>query len=274
MQNKLFMLPKDFYKNRRLLKKMAQNDLRKRFAGSYFGVAWAFVQPVVTILVYYFVFGVAMRGGSSSGDGTPFVLYLVAGIIPWLYFQEGLTTATSAFVEYSYLVKKVVFDIDILPMVKLLSATIIHCFFILFVVILFVCYGYFPDIYYLEILYYAVCLFLLILSFAYITSSVVVFFRDLTQIVSIVLQIGVWLTPIMWEVGMLEGYSWGGAAIKILQLNPVYYIVYGYRNALINKQWFFQQPLWTLYFWVFLAVSFALGNWVFRRLRGHFADIL
>ncbi|MCD8337920.1 MAG: ABC transporter permease [Lachnospiraceae bacterium] len=274
MKKEHFKLPKDLYKNRRLLIKMAKNDLRNRFAGSYFGTIWAFIQPIVTILVYYFVFGVAMRGGSSAEGGTPFVLYLVAGIIPWLFFQEGLTNSTNSFLEYSYLVKKVVFDIDILPMVKLLSAAVVHCFFLLFVIILFGCYGRFPSVYYLELIYYALCLFLLILAFAYITSSVVIFFRDLSQIVSIVLQVGVWLTPIMWEESMLSSYSWGPTALKILRLNPVYYIVHGYRNALISKRWFFEDPLWTLYFWVFLAASFAIGTWVFNRLKGHFADVL
>ena len=72
-----------------------------------------------------------MRGGAASGDGTPFVLYLVSGIVPWMYFQEGLITGTNSFLEYSYLVKKVVFDISVLPVVKLLSALVIHLFFVL-----------------------------------------------------------------------------------------------------------------------------------------------
>ena len=92
MLKDLCTLPSDLYRNRRLVKKMAKNDLKSRFAGSYFGTIWAFIQPIVTILVYYFVFGIAMRGGAASGDGTPFVLYLVSGIVPWMYFQEGLIT--------------------------------------------------------------------------------------------------------------------------------------------------------------------------------------
>ncbi len=274
MLKSLVAIPKNLYKNRRLLFRMAGNDLRNRFAGSYFGTIWAFIQPIVTIMVYYFVFGVAMRGGSSAGDGIPFVLYLVAGIIPWLYFQEGLSTSNSCFLEYSYLVKKIVFDIDILPTVKILSATVIHCFFIFFAVILFTFYGYYPNVYYLELIYYMICMFLLILSLSYITSSVTVFFRDLVQIIGIILQIGVWLTPIMWEASMLSGYSWGGIVQKILKLNPVYYIVNGYRNAMIYHKWFFEEPLWTLYFWVFVIVCFVFGNWVFRRLRDNFADVL
>ena len=69
MLKELCTLPSALYRNRRLVKKMAKNDLKSRFAGSYFGTVWAFIQPIVTILVYYFVFGIAMRGGAASGDG-------------------------------------------------------------------------------------------------------------------------------------------------------------------------------------------------------------
>ena len=274
MWKEVFALPRDVYRNRRLVLKLAKNDFKIRYAGSYFGTIWAFIQPVVTILVYYFVFGVAMRGGAEAKEGVPFVLYLVSGIVPWLFFQEGLTCGTNAFLEYNYLVKKVVFNISVLPVVKLLSAAIVHGFFVVFIIILFACYGYFPSIYYLELLYYSGCLFLLILAMTYVTSSVVVFFRDLSQMVSIGLQVGVWLTPIMWEVTRLDQYSWGGTVQTILKLNPVYYIVHGYRNAFIDQRWFWEDPLWTLYFWVFLLGMFLFGNWVFRRLRVHFADVL
>lgn len=274
MLKELFALPLDVYRNRRLVLKLAKNDFKIRYAGSYFGTIWAFIQPVVTILVYYFVFGIAMRGGSEAGNGAPFVLYLVSGIVPWLYFQEGLLMGTNAFLEYHYLVKKVVFNISVLPVVKLLSATVVHGFFVLFVIIMFACYGYFPDWYYLQIIYYSGCLFLLILAATYVTSSVVVFFRDLSQMVSIGLQVGVWLTPIMWEATLLDHYAWGGVVKTILKVNPVYYIVQGYRNLFIEKRWFFEDGLWTCYFWGFLLVCFLFGNWVFKRLRVHFADVL
>lgn len=278
MIKELLSLPGEVYRNRRLVKKLAKNDFKMKYAGSYFGTIWAFIQPIVTILVYYFVFGVAMRGGSAiqvAGKEFPFVLYLVAGIIPWFFFQEGLVSGTNSFLEYNYLVKKVVFNITVLPVVKLLSALVVHVFFVVFVLILFACYGYFPDVYDIQVLYYSFGLFLLILAMTYVTSSVVVFFRDLSQIINILLQVGVWLTPIMWDVKMLtDNFSWGWIVVKILKLNPVYYIVHGYRNALIEKRWFFEDPWWTLYFWVFTAACFLFGSWVFKRLKIHFADVL
>lgn len=270
--NTFFSLPMDIYKNRRLVAKLAKNDFKTRYAGSYLGIVWAFIQPVITILVYWFVFSVGFRSG--TGDlGVPFVLYLVAGIVPWFFFQDALIGGTNSLLEYNYLVKKVVFNISVLPVVKIISAMFVHAFFVLFTIILYAAYGKFPDFYYLQIIYYSVCVFILVLGLSYATSAIVIFFRDLTQIINIVLQVGVWLTPIMWivEASPLMGHP---VIMKILKLNPMYYIVSGYRDTFLMKTWFWEHAGWTVYFWIFTILCFLFGSWVFKRLRIHFADVL
>lgn len=98
-------------------------------------------------------------------------------------------------------------------------------------------------------------------------------FRDLTQIISIVLQVGVWFTPIMWNIDN-PAFNIPGVIRKILMLNPMYYIVGGYRDSLVNKVWFWQRPTLTLYFWCFTGLTFAFGVFIFKRLKVHFADVL
>lgn len=108
-----------------------KNDIKKKFAGSYFGVVWAFVQPVITVLLYWFVFEKGLNSKATdlrTGIEIPFVLWLTAGLVPWFYFQEALNGGTGVLVEYSYLVKKVVFQIDMLPVVKMISALLTHLF--------------------------------------------------------------------------------------------------------------------------------------------------
>ena len=270
--NTIFSLPMDIYKNRRLVAKLAKNDFKTRYAGSYLGIVWAFIQPVITILVYWFVFSVGFRSGTGN-LGVPFVLYLVAGIVPWFFFQDALIGGTNSLLEYNYLVKKVVFNISVLPVVKIISAMFVHAFFVLFTIILYAAYGKFPDFYYLQIIYYSVCVFILVLGLSYATSAIVIFFRDLTQIINIVLQVGVWLTPIMWivEASPLMGHP---VIMKILKLNPMYYIVSGYRDALINKTAFWEYPGLTLWFWGITLFTLWAGTTVFKRLRVHFADVL
>ncbi|MDO5337383.1 MAG: ABC transporter permease [Eubacteriales bacterium] len=271
MLKRLISRPTELFRSRRLVANLAKNDFKTKYAGSYLGIIWAFIQPVITILVYWFVFSVGFRADTGS-LGIPFVLYLVAGIVPWFFFQDALNGGTNALLEYNYLVKKVVFQISVLPVVKILSAFIVHVFFVFFTIVLFTAYGYFPDIYYIQILYYSGCVFVLVLGLCYATCAIVVFFRDLTQIINIVLQVGVWLTPIMWIAeDQLAAHP---AVMTILKLNPMYYVVTGYRDTFIFKNWFFERPGWTLYFWVFAGMCFLFGSWIFGRLRVHFADVL
>lgn len=267
LSNKLVVLPVELYRNRKLILKLAVNDFKTKYAGSYLGIIWAFIQPIITILVYWFVFQVGFRSGSV---GTyPFVLWFISGIIPWFFFADALTGGSNSFIEYSYLVKKVVFRISVLPLVKIISALIVHIFFVSFLVLLFTLNKYTPDLYALQIVYYTLCMFVLVLGISYATSSILVFFKDLGQIINIFLQVGMWMTPIMWNYTMVpEKYRF------ILKINPMYYIVEGYRNSLIYKVWFWENTNLLLYFWLITIGLFTIGALIFKRLKIHFADVL
>lgn len=267
--SKFLTLPIELYENRALIWDLSKNDFKTKYAGSYLGIVWAFIQPIVTILVYWFVFTVGLKAGSMSDY--PFVIYLVSGMVPWFFFQDALNSGTNALMEYNYLVKKVVFKISILPIVKIISALFVHLFFVAFALILCACYGYLPGLHTLQILYYSACTFIFTLGCVYATSAIVIFFRDLVQIISIFLQVGVWLTPIMWDLQMLANHP---LMMKLFKLNPLYYIVSGYRDAMLSKVWFWDHWGWTFYFWVVTAAMFVIGAVVFKRLKPHFADVL
>ena len=262
------------YESRKLIARLSVNDFKTKFAGSYLGIIWAFVQPVITIFVYWFVFEKGFKPAAinnAQGVEVPYVLWLIAGMVPWFFFSDALSGGTRALLDYSYLVKKVVFQIDVLPIVKVISAIFVHLFFMAFAVLLYAIYGYYPDLYTLQILYYSVCMVILVLGLTYLTSSIVVFFRDLNQIINIVLQVGVWVTPIMWNMDTMDIAP---VFKSILKLNPLYYIVQGYRDAFINKVAFWERPKLTIYFWLFTIACVFLGNHVFKKLRMHFADVL
>ncbi|MEE0419931.1 MAG: ABC transporter permease [Lachnospiraceae bacterium] len=256
----------------KLIWTLAKNDFKTKFAGSYLGIVWALVQPIVTVLVYWFVFQVGLRQ-TADFNGCPFVLWMLAGLVPWFYFQEAMVGGTNVLMEYSYLVKKVVFKIEILPMIKMISALFIHLFFVCVAVALFCINGKFSGPYALQVIYYSFCMFALALGLCYVTSAVAVFFRDLLQIVNIILQVGVWATPIMWNLTD-PGLGLPNLLVMVFKLNPMYYIVYGYRDALVYKVWFWEHPGLTLYFWAFTIIMFLLGSRIFKRLRVHFADVL
>ncbi len=267
----LVEIPIEIYQNRKLAFTLAKNDFKTKYAGSYLGMIWAFIQPVVTILVYWFVFSVGLKAGNVGEY--PFVLFIVVGIIPWFFFSDALNGGTNALTDYNYLVKKVVFNIDILPFVKVLSALFVHFFFIGFALILCTCLGYHPTIYSIQLIYYIICNVVFVLGLSYLSASIVVFFRDLGQFINIfILQVGVWLTPIMWNAENVLSPT----AQKLFRINPMYYIVSGFRDSMLDYRWFWSgdKLLWTIYFWTLTVLVFGLGVKIFRRLKVHFADVL
>ena len=258
----------------RLIGQFARNDFRTRFAGSYLGIVWAFVQPVVTVFLYWFVFEKALHVGTSAakeGIAVPYVLWLIAGLVPWFFFSEALTSGTNALLQYSYLVKKVVFRISVLPAVKVVSCLFVHVFFVLFMFLLYTVLGLHPTAASIQVVYYTFCAGMLAWGLSFATSAIAVFFRDLTQIVSILLQVLIWATPIMWNIDVVQRNP---ALSRILKLTPLYYIVSGYRDAMITGTWFFERPGETLYFWCVTLVILFVGLGIFKRLKNSFADVL
>lgn len=264
----VFMIKKSMA-NYKMVFKLAKNDFKTKYAGSYFGILWAFVQPVVTILLYWFVFEVGFTS-RPVGD-YPFVLWLTSGLVPWFFFSDAWNGATSSLLEYSFLVKKVVFDIEILPAIKVISAFFINLFFTLFTLLVFAIKGYWPTVHTIQILYCLLCITMLSWGLSYFTSAVVVFVRDLAHLLSVVLSVLMWLTPIMWDVSMVAKYPW---LYRIMHLNPVFYIVQCYRDSVFAGKWFWENTAWTVYFWALTLLLFLLGASVFRKLKPHFADVL
>ena len=124
-----------------------------------------------------------------------------------------------------------------------------------------------------QVLYYSFAASALALGIGFLTSAVNVFFKDMAQIVSICLQFGMWLTPIMYSEQLFldKGIT---IAPLILKLNPFYYLAAGYRDSMLTGNWFFERPTLTIYFWVVTIGMMFVGLKVFKRLRPHFSDVL
>lgn len=263
----LYRFFRDLVQNRRLLSDLVKNDFKSRYLQNYLGILWAFVQPVATIVIFWFVFQVGFK--AAPVQDTPFIIWLIAGMIPWFFLAEAWQSATTSVLDNSFLVKKIVFRVSLLPIVKITSALMIHGFFLLLMLGIFMFYGYEPNLYWLQVIYYLFASLILLLGMAWITSSVVIFFRDLGQIVSMLVQFFFWLTPVFWMISMVpEQYRFW------FELNPAYYITQGYRDALIDQVWFWEKPEQALMFWSITLVTFVLGALIFRKLRPHFADVL
>ena len=263
----MFEFLKAIFQNKTLLWSLTKNDFKQRYLGNFLGITWAFIQPTATIMIFWFVFQVGFK--SQPVDNFPFILWLIAGMLPWFYFSEALSMGTNSIISNTFLVKKVVFRVSMLPIISLLTTLIVHIFFMFFMFGMYLYYGYTPQWHWIQILYYTFATSILLLGLSWITSSVVIFFRDMGQIIAMIIQFGFWLTPIFWSMKMVpEKYHW------IVELNPMVYIVDGYRNSMIYHKWFWEDMSMTIYFWTVTFIIFIIGGLTFKKLRPHFADVL
>lgn len=261
---------KELWRSKDLVWKLGKNDFKTKYAGSYFGILWAFVQPMVTILIYIFIFQFGFRANDTP-NGYPYALWLIAGIIPWFFFSEGVINATNCLLEYSYLVKKVVFKISVLPLVKILSALFVHLFFIAFAGFIYLVMGKGLIIQMVQLGYYTLCTVCFITALAYFTCAIVPFFRDFGTIINILMQVGMWACPIMWD---MSTFKMPAVLSFVLKLNPMFYVVQGYRDSFMDGVWFWERPALTVYFWIITLLLGVIGFRVFRKLRVHFSDVL
>ena len=263
----IFNFIKSIIYSREMLWRLAKNDLKERYSGSILGIAWAILQPLFTICIMWFVFSFGFK--AVPVDDVPFILWLSAGMVPWFYLSESFIMTANCIVEKSYLVKKVVFNITLLPLVKIISGIFVHTFFIIVLLLMFWLHGYRPNIYYIQLAYYMIAASCFVIALSYISSAVTVFSRDFGQLIGITVQFLFWATPIFWNLTLIpEAYRW------IFKLNPCWYIVNGYRDSLIYNRWFWEMPVASAVFWSTTVIIGVLGVILFKKLRPHFADVL
>lgn len=248
------------------LLQLSRNDIKSKYANSIFGIVWAFVMPLVTILVFWYVFQLGFR--NPPIQNAPYILWFSAAYVPWIFFVDVTTAGCNSLVEYSFLVKKIKFNIRYIPFVKVISALFVHVFFIAFLFVMYLIYGFKLQWYNIQILYYTFCTAMLGLGLVWLLSAVNVFFKDLTSLYNVLIQIGFWVTPIVWNENTMVDEQ----IRRVLEINPMHYVVNGYRDSLIFHRWFWENPYETLSFWAITAAFLVIGRIVFVKLEPFFAD--
>lgn len=258
---------KDHWENRGMLWQLAKNDFRAKYATSFLGVGWAYIQPLCTILVLWFVFQVGLR--SSDISGIPFIVWYAPAYLVWSFFQEAVAGMTNSIKEYHYLVRKVNFKVSLIPTVKLIPCIFVHLGFFIFIICLNLIYGNAIHLSNLQIIYYFFCAIAYAYGLGLICATIAPYAGDIQSIVNVVMNVGFWATPIVWNI---ENVS--GIVQKILKLNPMYYVCNGYRDAYLTHIPFWEHGWMTLYFWAVTIALILLGSHLFRKMSSDFVDVL
>ena len=269
---------RDLFRSRHLIFQLSLREFRARYLGSALGMIWALLHPLTMIAIYWFVFQFALP--NPDVGHVPFILWLMAGLVPFMFLSESIGGGVTAILDNGYLVKKVVFRINMLPVVRLLALTPLHAALVTLLLVVMAVYRLPFNLYTLQVVYYFFAGCCLCLGISFLTASLMPFLRDTVQFISVIMQILFWLTPIIWPITKISDLTSLSDVQKrwlfcIFAANPFYYIVQGYRESLLGANiWFWRHWALGLYFWGVTLAFMVVGMLVFKRLRPHFADVV
>ena len=251
---------------RGLIQSLVARDLKARYRGSVLGFVWSFINPLLLLTIYSFVFSVVLPDLHSK-ETEPYALFMFCGILPWTWFSSSLTEAAGSLISGGNLIKKVLFPAEVLPIVSVL-ANMVH--FILGLPILAVFLIYYQRLPDLDgLLWFPIAMLVqlvLSIALALILSALAVHFRDIRDILSNVLTLWFFSTPIIYWIKEAPGLG-----KQVLDYNPMTHLIVTYQEIL-----FFDGPVghwkWLLFIGGVSVLLFLAGYWLFDRLRDSFAE--
>jgi len=258
-----------------LIRRLSLYELKSSNRNNYLGMAWEVINPTIQVLIYWFVFGAIRKRENvevSSNVEVPFILWLLAGFILWVFFYQSTIQGSKSIYSRLAMLSKMNFPMSVIPNFVIFSQLYIHFFMIGITLVIFHLAGYFITIYYVQLVYFVFASFCLIFSISLITSTMSTIIRDVHMFLNATLRMLLYLSPILWPITAYFNNSLINGAMK---LNPLFYIIEGYRASLFGTEWYFITNWeYTLYFWGLVLVLFLFGSSLHVKFRRHFIDYL
>lgn len=253
---------KNLYKYRELLKTNVKKEIRGKYKNSFLGVLWSFLNPLLQIIVYAVVFQVILKNPKEN-----YAIFLCCGLIPWTFFSSAITRSAFTMIENGNIIKKVYFPREILP-ISIVTSEAVNFIISTVIILSFVIFGGIGLSKY--IIFYPIVLlaqYILLIAIALIVSSISVYVRDLQHLIGVTMQLLFYATPIVYSSEAIpESFKW------ILNLNPMTYVINGYRDIFYNQTMIDIVPLLILI--LISIVACVVGYIIFNKLQKGFAEQL
>ncbi len=259
---------KILFENKKLILSLGKNDFKNRFANTSLGSIWGFLQPFIFMATYAIVFQFILKTGSAGND--PYIVWFMPGMAMWQTIMDTTMSASTSIMNYSYLVKKVVFPVDIIPIISVISSGFVGIFLFSIAIVIGCLFKYVPN--FLQIIYIIVAAYTFLIALTRFTSAITTLVPDFGNLLGIAMQLFFWFTPVVWNMSMIQNHP---TILRIMKCMPFNYLVTGFRDAFISGNIITENNyLYTIVFWVLTLIVYIWGNHVFKKNKKDFADVL
>lgn len=260
-----------------LIRRLSVYELKSKNKNNYLGTAWEVLNPSIQILIYWFVFGTLLLRKPIVIDGVsiPFIYWLMSGFFLWIFFYQSTIQGSKSIYSRLRMLSKMNFPMSIIPSYIIFSQLYVHMIMVAATTIIIYPLGGFRfSVYYLQILYFMAASIVLIFAIALIMSTLSTIIRDIHMLLNSTLRMFLYLSGVLWPITILQDTNYP-FIMQIMKLNPLYYLIEGYRTAFFGSEWYFAINWeYSLYFWGVVLVLLMFGSMLHVKFRRHFIDYL
>lgn len=259
---------KENWKNRKRVIRLANYEYKSQNRDTAFGFLWNFLNPALQIFVFWFVFAIGLRSAAPQG-GYPYIIWMIVGIIPWFYISSAMMTSATSIYAFSGVLKRMYIPLSIVPVKSVLSAFIGHLWAMLVVFAVIFLSGYSVSIYTIQLPYFMLASLAFLIGFGLFSSAITVVFKDFQKILSSIIRLLFYITPVVWiQDNLPKNLRF------ILRLNPLAYIIEGYRDSILYGRGILYHGRQAIYFWIVTLVMIIFGCIIHMKFRKQFIDLI
>jgi len=259
--------------NLNLIWVVARYNNKAAFHGHYFGMIWEIFNPLIEILLNWFVFG-AIRDRRPlyfGGNQVPFLAWMLVGMAAWRLMNRATLTASQSVQKKIKLVSKMQFPVSTLPAIEIAGKMTAFFVTLVITVAILLYNNITPTIYWLQFFYYLFAMLVFMYFFGLLNSTLTMIFRDYHQVLSPIMRLLFWFSGVVWRLDEMDVIPrW---FVRAMDLNPFSYIITGFRNSFLSGEFFWQHWETTTFFWLFVLLLAILASHLHMKFRAKFADL-
>lgn len=266
----LAQILKEQITNFSIIYRLSSYEDRATYQSYYLGLLWQVLNPAIQIGIYYIVFGLGLNGNTQI-NGTPFIVWMLVGIVQWFFISSSMLGTSNSIVKQIVMVSKMKFPVSILPTVNIVSNLMTYIPMMLITVLVLFLYGITPNIYWIQFLYYFLAMIIFLVSCGILFATLTILVRDFHILLQSVIRLMLYVSGAIWNIESRNLPDW---MIGLLKLNPVYYLINGFRESLLYEKWFWENGNYTLLFWSITLLIFMLGSHLHLKFGAKFVDFV
>ncbi len=268
--SEVLVILKEQISNFRTILRLSRYEEKATYQSHYLGLLWQVLNPIIQVAIYYLVFGVGINGGRKIAD-IPYLPWMLTGIIAWFFINRSLMSASNSIYKQVNLVARMKFPVSILPSNSIVGHLSSYFTMMIFLMGVYTYYGIQPSLYWLQYLYYFPAMLVFLFAVGLFNATMTTLIRDYYIVFQSVMRLAFYVSGPIWNI---QNRNLPPTLVKFLKLNPIYYLIEGFRDTFTSRQWFWEKNTYGLIFWGITLIILIVGSHLHLKFRSKFVELV